>query len=57
MTLSEILFILSENIHRLPKSSRAEIIILTSIVAQSMLQRWPNRTELRSMDSYIQIFL
>ena len=27
-----------------------------SLVTQAKLQRWPNRTELRSMDSYNQIF-
>ena len=28
-----------------------------TLVTQPMLQRWPNQTELRLMDSYIQLFV
>jgi hypothetical protein len=34
----------------------SSLVILDPLVTQPMMQRRPNPTELRSMDSYIQIF-
>ena len=41
----------------IPWFHACKLYITDLLVTQSMLQHWPNRTELRSMDSYIQILL